>query len=168
MRQVEDGVDTTIRVAFAVLGVLLAVLVATGLWLTFDYRPGVDQPLRTLHRLASFAAVPVGLLVPAIAVARKRRAGVVVAVAFLMALIAASMTGYLLPWDQLALWAVTVGERWSGVLDPFGDGVRFVIIGGAEVGIDTYRRWTVVHLVALPLLLVTTGGFLVRRFLLRP
>ena len=42
-----------------------------------------------------------------------------------------SFTGYLLPWDQLALWAVTVGTNMIGYTPVFGSQVRFVLLGGA-------------------------------------
>ncbi len=40
-----------------------------------------------------------------------------------------SFTGYLLPWDQLALWAVTVGTNMMGYTPVFGNEVRFVLLG---------------------------------------
>ena len=46
-----------------------------------------------------------------------------------------SFTGYLLPWDQLALWAVTVGTNMIGYTPVFGRDVRFVLLGGAEIGV---------------------------------
>ena len=45
-----------------------------------------------------------------------------------------SFTGYLLPWDQLALWAVTVGTNMMGYTPVFGTEVRFVLLGGVEIG----------------------------------
>ena len=56
-----------------------------------------------------------------------------------------SFTGYLLPWDQLALWAVTVGTNMMGYTPVFGDQVRFVLLGGVEIGTDTLLRWYVLH-----------------------
>ena len=44
-----------------------------------------------------------------------------------------SFTGYLLPRDQLALWAVTVGTNMIGYTPVFGRDVRFVLLGGAEI-----------------------------------
>jgi quinol-cytochrome oxidoreductase complex cytochrome b subunit len=41
-----------------------------------------------------------------------------------------SFTGYLLPWDQLALWAVTVGTNMMGYTPVFGEEVSFVLLGG--------------------------------------
>ena len=166
MRTVEDGVDITIRVTLVALAGLLLVLVATGLWLTFEYRP-MDQPVRTVHQVASWLALMVAVLPPAIAVVRRRSALVAVGVLFTAAMAAAAITGQLLPWDQLALFAVTVGTDISGVLDPFGDHIRLVLIGGAEVSNGAYQRAVVVHLGVLPVVLVVSGAVLARGFLLR-
>ena len=43
-----------------------------------------------------------------------------------------SFTGYLLPWDQLALWAVTVGTNMAGYTPVFGEEVRFVLLGKGD------------------------------------
>ena len=48
-----------------------------------------------------------------------------------------SFTGYLLPWDQLALWAVTVGTNMGGYSPVLGDQVRFALLGSAEIGTET-------------------------------
>ena len=40
-----------------------------------------------------------------------------------------SFTGYLLPWDQLSLWAVAVGTNMMGYTPVFGNQVRFVLLG---------------------------------------
>ena len=48
-----------------------------------------------------------------------------------------SFTGYLLPWDQLALWAVTVGTNMMGYTPVFGTQVRFVLLGGSVIGTST-------------------------------
>jgi quinol-cytochrome oxidoreductase complex cytochrome b subunit len=65
-----------------------------------------------------------------------------------------SFTGYLLPWDQLALWAVTVGTNMMGYTPVFGNQVRFVLLGGAEIGTDTLLRWYVLHVLMLPFVIV--------------
>lgn len=58
------------------------------------------------------------------------------------------MTGYLLPWDQLGLWAVSVGDGLEGYRWLTGDRVRFVVIGSTEIGPDTLLVWLVVHVAA--------------------
>ena len=54
----------------------------------------------------------------------------VIGVILLMLTLLLSFTGYLLPWDQLALWAVTVGTNMMGYTPVFGNQVRFVLLGG--------------------------------------
>ena len=175
-------------VALALLALSLLVLAGSGVALARSYRPtppapmleaigrdafrGVDRA-RSLHRAASQAAVASSVLVAALAVAaiveRSRRTGsrrrwaTIGATALVPVLaLAASFTGFLLPWDQLAITKVTVGAEYKGVLVAFRDDVRYVIISGTEIGLDTYRRWTIVHLVVLPALVVAAGIWLVR------
>src|SRR5947207_15809284 len=65
-----------------------------------------------------------------------------------------SFTGYLLPWDQLSLWAVTVGTNMMGYTPVFGSQVRFVLLGGVEIGSDTLLRWYVLHVLMFPFVIV--------------
>ena len=87
-----------------------------------------------------------------------------------------SFTGYLLPWDQLAIWAITVGSNMaratpgagnegpmSGLIKlgdirliHAGDDARFALIGGRSIGPSTLLRFYVLHCVAIPL----AAGFL--------
>lgn len=67
---------------------------------------------------------------------------------------AASVTGYLLPWDQLALWAVTVGTNMMGYSPVLRDNVRYVLLGSKEIGNDTLLRWYVLHVLLLPFVIV--------------
>lgn len=70
----------------------------------------------------------------------------------LLATLAGAFTGSLLPWDQMSLWAVTVQGDLRGVLPAaFREDVRFVLIGTTEISQATYRMWTLVHLLGLPL-----------------
>jgi len=82
-----------------------------------------------------------------------------------------SFTGYLLPWDQLAIWAITVGSnmaRATPVLGHEGPGsqllalgdvkmvhagsdARFALLGGRFVGEGALLRFYVLHCVGIPL-----------------
>ncbi|MBV9357409.1 MAG: cytochrome b N-terminal domain-containing protein [Chloroflexi bacterium] len=62
-----------------------------------------------------------------------------------------SFTGYLLPWDQLSIWAVTVGTNMAGATPYIGDQTRFLLIGGYDLGDNTLIRWYTLHVIALPL-----------------
>ncbi len=63
-----------------------------------------------------------------------------------------SYTGYLLPWDQLALWAVTVGHNIGGSTPYLGEEVQTVVFGGVEIGQPALIRFYTLHVLALPLL----------------
>jgi quinol-cytochrome oxidoreductase complex cytochrome b subunit len=63
-----------------------------------------------------------------------------------------SFTGYLLPWDQLAIWAVTVGMNMAGTVPVVGEDTRFVLLGGFEVGDAALVRFYTLHVIGLPLL----------------
>jgi quinol-cytochrome oxidoreductase complex cytochrome b subunit len=67
-----------------------------------------------------------------------------VGVLLLVLTLAFSFTGYLLPWDQLSLWAVTVGANLAG-------DARLLLLGARTVGEETLNRFYVLHCVGLPL-----------------
>jgi cytochrome b6 len=66
-----------------------------------------------------------------------------VGVLLLVLTLAFSFTGYLLPWDQLSFWAVTVGANLAGDTR--------LLLGDRTVGEETLNRFYVLHCVALPL-----------------
>jgi quinol-cytochrome oxidoreductase complex cytochrome b subunit len=160
---------TGTRVALWVVGALFVILLATGIALTFRYRPDVSfgtesapSPLftaRRVHRLASFLFVPaVGALAISsigLFLVRRRRAYMAYPLLAGVAALAASFTGFLLPWDQLSLWAVTVGTNMQGYAPILrGHDVKFVLIGSHEITDAAFSRWFWLHAVAIPLFLV--------------
>lgn len=160
--------DRVRRDAFVALLVVVALLLVTGLYLTFEYRPASADAfwgtgygevrwahrVRLAHRLLTYPAIGLGVLVAGFGVSSRHRWAIGIPVL----LIVASIAGYALPWSQLALWAVTVGSDYSGVLEAaFDDGIRFVIVDAREIGQDSYRLAVFLHVVVLPLLL---GAFL--------
>ncbi|MBW3612287.1 MAG: cytochrome b N-terminal domain-containing protein [Chloroflexi bacterium] len=62
-----------------------------------------------------------------------------------------SFTGYLLPWDQLAIWAITVGTQMALYAPLAGPESSFLILGGIEIGQGTLLRFYVAHVVLFPL-----------------
>ena len=163
----------TQRILLRTVVALAVVLAVTGVWLSFFYRPdaaqawsdldlapgSVDWP-RLLHQAAAvlIILVAVALLVVGVVVRRGwRPAG-----ALLGLTLALAYTGLLLPWDQLALWAVTVGENFRGMWSAaFDDDVRFVLINGFEISQTTLRLWLLVHSAALPVAFAVTLALLV-------
>jgi quinol-cytochrome oxidoreductase complex cytochrome b subunit len=78
----------------------------------------------------------------------------VVGVVLLFLTLFLSFSGYLLPWDQLALWAVTVGSNMAGFSPVIGDQVKFALLAGVEVSGATLLRFYVLHVLAFPFILV--------------
>ena len=76
----------------------------------------------------------------------------VVGVVLLVLTLLLSFTGYLLPWDQLALWAITVGTNMVGSAPILGEPNRFVLVGGFQVGQAALIRFYTLHVIGLPLL----------------
>ncbi len=78
----------------------------------------------------------------------------VVGVVLLFLTLFLSFSGYLLPWDQLALWAVTVGTNMAGFSPVIGDQVKFALLAGVEVTGATLLRFYVLHVLAFPFIIV--------------
>jgi quinol-cytochrome oxidoreductase complex cytochrome b subunit len=78
----------------------------------------------------------------------------VVGVVLLFLTLFLSFSGYLLPWDQLALWAVTVGSNMAGFSPVIGEQVKFALLAGVEVTGATLLRFYVLHVLAFPFILV--------------
>ena len=65
-----------------------------------------------------------------------------------------SFTGYLLPWDQLAYWAVTVGTQIAASVPGIGEEIRVLMLGGEAVGQPALLRFYVLHCFVLPALMI--------------
>jgi len=63
-----------------------------------------------------------------------------------------SFTGYLLPWDQIAFWAVTVGTRMAEYAPLISAESNFILLGNITVSQETLIRFYVMHVIAFPLL----------------
>jgi len=151
--------------------VLFASLVVSGVYLMFFYVPSpgtaygdiqsiqtniaFGQYIRNVHRWSAH------LMVIAVAahMARVFYRGAykppkefnwVIGVVLLVLTLLLSFTGYLLPWDQLAYWAVTVGTSMASYVPVIGDSTREVLLGGPSVGSATLVRFYVLHVALLP------------------
>ncbi|MBI4057008.1 MAG: cytochrome b N-terminal domain-containing protein [Elusimicrobia bacterium] len=166
---------------------LFLILTLTGVLLMFYYRPTIDlayrdmkdlefavtlgKLMRNAHRWSAQAMVVFVILhmmrvFLTAAYKKPREFNWGVGVLLLTFTLFLSFTGYLLPWDQLAIWAVTVGTNMAGASPflgnegPFGslmgmrinNDIRFTLLGGTTVGENTLLRFYVLHCVAVPLL----------------
>ena len=69
-----------------------------------------------------------------------------------------SFSGYLLPWDQLSLWAVTIGASMAEATPVVGDQVNLLLRGAPELGANGLLRFYLLHVLALPALLFVFFG----------
>ncbi len=61
-----------------------------------------------------------------------------------------SFSGYLLPWDQLAYWAVTVGTSMVEAAPVFGEQANLLLRGAPDIGANGLLRFYLLHVVACP------------------
>jgi len=178
-----------IRYTFCLGGLtffLFLVETVTGVLLMFYYRPVPDYAyidmktlehavqfgatLRNLHRWGAHLMVVLVMLhmlrvFLTGSYRPPREFNWVLGVNLLVLTLLLSFTGYLLPWDQLAFWAVTVGTNMAaatpfvGAEGPFHsvlgvtarDDVRYLLLGDIQVGGNALLRFYVLHCVGLPL-----------------
>lgn len=168
---------------------LFLVETLTGLLLMFYYRPVPDyayldmktleyavqfgMTLRNLHRWGAHLMV-ICVMLHMLRVfltgsyRPPREFNWVIGVSLLVLTLLLSFTGYLLPWDQLAFWAVTVGTNMAAATPfvgaegpfhnllgttPFND-ARFLLLGDMKVGSNALLRFYVLHCVGLPLVAI--------------
>ena len=150
---------------------LTAILTATGLALMFYYVPhpgaayrsmkdlqfavAFGMTLRNVHRWAAHGMVVVVFLHMCRvfftgAYKPPREFNWVVGVALLLLTLALSFTGYLLPWDQLAFWAITVGTAIAAYAPVVGPPLRYLLLGGNDIGAAALLRFYALHCVILP------------------
>jgi len=144
--------------------VLFLILTLTGVVLMFLYVPSVERAyqslkdveftvsfgyfLRRLHRISAQLMVAVLFLhmVRAFLCAAYRNGTATnqnrplnwsIGVGLLLLTFFLSFTGYLLPWDQLAYWAVTVGTNIASAAPLIGEQIRFLLLGGHQIDQNT-------------------------------
>jgi ubiquinol-cytochrome c reductase cytochrome b subunit len=71
-----------------------------------------------------------------------------------------SFSGYLLPWDQLALWAVTIGASMIEATPPpiVGQTLNLLLRGGPDIGANGLLRFYLLHVLAVPAVLFVFFG----------
>lgn len=169
---------TTLRLGF-IATVLYLILFISGMYLMFFYRPvspdayfnmhdlstkvAFGQFVRNIHRWSAHLMVLVVCLhllrvFYAGAYKAPRQFNWVVGVGLLVLTLLMSFTGYLLPWDQLSYWAITVGTNIAGYVPLFGVQTRNLLLGAPEVGNATLLRFYVLHIYFVPTLIFLILG----------
>lgn len=170
---------------------LFVILTVTGILLMVYYKPSVESAydsikdihfvvptgrmMRNVHRWAAHAMVVTVMLHMArvfytAAYKRPREFNWVLGMFLFVLTLALSFTGYLLPWDQLAFWAVTIGSSIAaspseltdalGVTQYFDPGgfVREVLLGAHFIGEEALIRFYTLHIMVLPIVLTMILG----------
>lgn len=158
------------------LSAMLAVmLVATGVLLMFRYDASVERAYTSIQWLETQVAL--GSLIRAL---HHWSANLLVITAFLhllrvffaggfkegrstnwaiglillLVVVAFNFTGYLLPWDQLAFWAITVGTSLLAYIPVVGEALTNFLLAGPEVGQGALRNFYAIHVAVLPAVLI--------------
>jgi quinol-cytochrome oxidoreductase complex cytochrome b subunit len=168
------SVRPTLRLGF-IASVLFTILFVSGMYLMFFYHPTVPQAyfdmhdlhtsvafgefVRNIHRWSAHLMVLVVLLhllrvFYSGAYKAPRQFNWLIGIGLMLLTLGLSFTGYLLPWDQLAFWAITVGTNIAGYVPMMGDSARRILLGGPDVGGEALLRFYVLHIYVLPALVV--------------
>jgi len=164
--------------------VLFVLLTVTGVLLMIYYKPSIDQAydsikeieqivpagrfMRNIHRWAAHAMVACVLLHMArafytAAYKGMRKFNWVVGMGLFVLTLFLSFTGYLLPWDQLAFWAVTIGSEIAQSPRELTDAMgitsfcdigglqKHLLLGANHVGQEALIRFYVLHVMVLPM-----------------
>jgi quinol-cytochrome oxidoreductase complex cytochrome b subunit len=158
---------------------LFLVLVVTGAWLMFFYAPSVNTAytdiqnletsvtfgklMRNMHRWAAHLMV----LAVFLHMCRvfytggykhPREFNWVIGILLWILTLLLSFTGYLLPWDQLAYWAVSVSTNIVGAIPLIGDKIQLILLGAKEPGQEALTRFYALHIAVLPLVMTILIG----------
>jgi quinol-cytochrome oxidoreductase complex cytochrome b subunit len=177
--------STTWGLGIASAAAFLVTLI-TGILLMFYYKPSPDVAyqsikdihfvvptgrfIRNIHRWAGNMMVVTVLLHMArafytAAYRKPREFNWLIGMALLVVTLGLSFTGYLLPWDQLAYWAITIGANIAAspreitdalhitqYFDP-GGLQKLILLGSDNVGPEALIRFYLLHVMILPLAL---------------
>jgi quinol-cytochrome oxidoreductase complex cytochrome b subunit len=151
---------------------LFLILIVTGTLLMFYYVPSTERAynvmkdlqfvvsaglvLRNMHRWAAHLMVIFVLLHMCRvfytgAYKRPREFNWVIGVGLFLLTLGLSFTGYLLPWDQLAFWAITVGTNIAAYAPYIGSNLKYLMLGGNVVGQEALIRFYALHVIVLSL-----------------
>lgn len=167
--------------------VLVGLLFLTGILLLLTYQPSIDSAyasiltltrdvrfglwVRNIHHWSANLLVVVAVLhllrvVLTGAFGPGRRLNWILGLILLFLLLSANFTGYLLPWDQLAYWAVTICTSMLGYVPLAGVWLQELFRGGVEIGPATLANFFVLHVAFIPgtlFILLLWHFWLVRR-----
>ena len=160
--------------------VLVSLLVATGVLMMFVYQPSPGEAygsilamrdeiffgklVRNVHHWSANFLVIVALLhllrvYFTGAFHAPRQFNWVIGLALLLCILASNFTGYLLPWDQLSYWAITISTGMIGYVPLAGEWIQGVVRGGSDIGAATLITFYTLHTTVVPVLIVVLMAF---------
>jgi len=155
--------------------VLVLLLLGSGLLLKFFYEPFPERAydsilfltvqipfgrlLRNIHRWSANGLLLVVFLhllrvFYTSAFLPPRQANWIIGLMLFAAVLLSNFTGYLLPWDQTAYWAITVSTSMLDYIPAIGAGLKEWVLGGTEPGPVTLMNFYAIHTAVLPALLL--------------
>jgi len=160
--------------------VLIMLLILSGVLLMFVYEPSPERAYGSILRLrdeARFGGFVRGahhwranllIIVAFLHLLRTfftgafhgaRQFNWVIGVLLLLGVVASNFTGYLLPWDQLSYWAITIVTGMLGYVPVMGEWLQRMARSGTEIGASTLILFYTLHTTVLPVLLVALMAF---------
>ncbi|UCD24336.1 MAG: cytochrome b N-terminal domain-containing protein [Gemmatimonadota bacterium] len=160
--------------------VLFLVLATTGILMMFAYEPstqGAYDSIRTMqdevlfgrlvrnihHWSANFLIVVVFLHLLRVfftgGYRGTRQFNWIIGLALLLCVLISNFTGYLLPWDQLSYWAITISTGMISYIPLAGEWLQNVVRDGAEIGQATLINFYTFHTTVVPVLLILLMGW---------
>jgi len=151
--------------------VLVCMLFVTGMMLKFVYQPVPDrayesiihlqnnvlfgQLMRNIHHWSGYMLLIIVFLhflrvFFTGAVYPPRQFNWIIGLAMFLAVLASNITGYLLPWDQLAFWAITICTGMLGYIPGIGGWLQALVRGGKDIGPATLSIFFAIHTAVIP------------------
>lgn len=170
---------------------LFIILVMTGMLLMIYYIPSTERAynsiqdivyvvmggrfIRNMHRWSAHGLVVVTILHMLRvfftgAYTGSRRVNWIFGLMLLLVVMLSSFSGYLLPWDQLAYWAVTIAANIAASVNEFtgmaginayidpGNLIKLLLFGDTVIGQPALTRFYLLHVVILPFIIALTSG----------
>jgi len=155
--------------------VLFMMLISTGLLMIFVYEPSPERAYQSilfmqdeivfgrLIRGVHFWSANLLIAVAALHMLRvfltgafhaPRQSNWIIGLSLLFLILLSGFTGYLLPWDQISYWAITICTEMLGYMPGIGQTLQRMILGGTEIGSATVINFYALHTIVVPLLLV--------------
>jgi quinol-cytochrome oxidoreductase complex cytochrome b subunit len=155
------------------------ILAASGIFLAMYYKPTPAEAYKSVENIMT--VVPMGSLIRSIhhwaanmmiaavmlhmirvyfmgAYKKPRELNWVVGILLLLITTTFGFSGYLLPWDQLAYWATKIGTGIAAAIPILGGYISLLLVGGNDLGAETLTRFFDIHVLILPVAILTLLG----------